>query len=259
MRCCICCAAACRSGWCHWVFRQKDCVAFSYCWRDDGTWQKINYYLIQDARIAQGRDSSPSAGVYDSQSVKTTESGGVCGHDAVKKVKGQKCHIITDTNGFLIYEIVHTADIQERNGAPMGLWGIRIAFNGCPHLCLRWLCRWWTQNCTNKYRWLDHRNNQTVRPRKGFHCTAPPLGCWVHLRVAKPLPPPCQRLQNSIESTIIWLFMTSIQLLAGRRARTWYQIQYSWFELLVSNYVTHCFPTCYFFKYGMLLLGARFL
>lgn len=36
---------------------------YFYAWRDDGTWQAINHYLIQDARVAQGSEGSPSAGV----------------------------------------------------------------------------------------------------------------------------------------------------------------------------------------------------
>lgn len=63
-----------------------------------------------DARIAQGNEGSPGAGVIECQSVKTTESGGVRGYDAGKKVRGQKRHITTGTSGFLVHAIVHSAD-----------------------------------------------------------------------------------------------------------------------------------------------------
>ena len=52
-----------------------------------------------------------------SQSVKTTEGGGVCGDDAGRKIAGSKRHIITDTLGCMLFIIVHSAAIQDRDGA----------------------------------------------------------------------------------------------------------------------------------------------
>ena len=94
------------------------------------TGQSFRIVSIQEA----GREASPSAGVIDSQSVKTTESGGPRGYDAGKKIKGRKRHILTDTEGNLVHALIHTADIQDRDGAPLLLAEIIHRFPWLRHL-----------------------------------------------------------------------------------------------------------------------------
>ncbi len=97
-------------------------------WRDTGLFETINHLLVMADRERVGREASPTAAVLDSQSVKTTESGGPRGYDAGKKVKGRKRQVMVDTDGRGLVLGPQPADIQDRDGAPMILRLSRRAF-----------------------------------------------------------------------------------------------------------------------------------
>jgi len=81
-----------RTG-CQWRYLPRDFGKWNsiaktfYRWRDSGLLQKVHDQLHQQARLKAGRDKQPSMVILDSQSVKTTEKGGLEDSMQVRKPK----------------------------------------------------------------------------------------------------------------------------------------------------------------------------
>ena len=79
-----------RSG-CAWRMLPRDFPPFPTVymyfkqWRDDGTWERVHDLLRDRIRRLEGRKKSPSAAIVDSQSVKTTEKGGLVATTRARK------------------------------------------------------------------------------------------------------------------------------------------------------------------------------
>jgi putative transposase len=133
-----------RSG-CVWRLLPHDLppyrIVFYYYtrWRKEERWQAINDAFRTQLRLAEGRDPQPSAASIDSQSVKTAHAPAsgenAPGYDAGKKIKGRKRHILVDAMGLLMVVVVHSAGIQDRDGAKLVFAKAKARF---PRLKLVW-------------------------------------------------------------------------------------------------------------------------
>lgn len=207
-------------GGCAWRLLPRDLppwrTVYHYFrqWRDDGTWEQLNTALREQLRVRQGREAQPSAGIVDSQSIKTTGVGGPRGYDGGKKINGRKRHVLVDTQGLVLRAAVHEANIADRDGIKLlladeeteGRPSIREQFPRLTHL---WLDGGYNGAGRGKS-WVEQALGWTVdivkHPRR-------PRGVWASddevIDWAAILPPPGFRgvlpRRWVVERTFAWL------------------------------------------------------
>jgi putative transposase len=100
-------------------------------WRNDGTLEKIRRHLVAETRQKMGRNAEPSAGIIDTQTVKTASyAHRDAGYDSAKKIKGRKRSIVTDTQGLLLAVVVMSASSSENQCGFMVLRRLHECYAG---------------------------------------------------------------------------------------------------------------------------------
>lgn len=109
---------------CQWRMTPKDFppynIVFYYFtkWKREGVFEDIMDTLREKLRVSLGREESPSLGIIDSRSAKTSQHvDKERGVDGNKKVKGRKEQVVVDTLGLPMAVSVHEANIHDSKGA----------------------------------------------------------------------------------------------------------------------------------------------
>jgi putative transposase len=98
-------------------------------WRQQGIWQTTHDVLVLMLRLHAGKQTNPTAGIIDSQSVKVADQAGPRGFDAGKKINGRKRHVLVDTLGLILAVVVTPASVQDRDGARLLLGFLQHCFS----------------------------------------------------------------------------------------------------------------------------------
>lgn len=111
--------------------------AFFRRWRENGLISEFHDRLRDRVREREGRESQPTAGIIDAQSVKAAASVPAVsrGYDGRKHINGRKRHIVPDCLGLLLVVAVTAANVGDREAAVPLLQRLRRLHRD---ICLIW-------------------------------------------------------------------------------------------------------------------------
>ena len=86
-------------------------------WSKKGVVKQTHDSLVVQTRLENGKETSPSLGLVDSQTVKTMSFTTEKSYDGNKKMVGRKRFAVTDTLGLILGLLIVPANTGERDGA----------------------------------------------------------------------------------------------------------------------------------------------
>lgn len=153
----------------------ESCYYYFRKWQADGTWSKVLAYLVQKARIKQGREAEASRAAVDSQSVKKGSFVSLnTGFDGGKLINGRKRHLAVDTLGLPLAIHISGANIHDGEGGLELLWQLDQASKRLEMICADHAYGGLFKDCADFYQW---KVSITQKPEteKGF---VPQKGRW---------------------------------------------------------------------------------